>query len=469
MSSPKNQKKNQKRSIPRWRRPVYAGVTLALLFGLAEGISLLLARDLPPSPPGYQDARTYLVDYENRTREPWFLRADGPLPGVKGPKVVLRVAPSTAGARPFPGPGGKVSVLAPAELPSGRLVLVLGASAAYGDGVKHDETLARQLQRSLKRSAAPGQRAAQVLNLARPAWELKSVAALAERLLSALPAPPAAVVLYTGNNEFSIPPIFSVDRPSPLASLASYRLGVHWMRQRGWLRPPPGSDFHAFRSPRWEPMEAAAITARLWRNSPGLEDMSYWSEVRAITLTQFEARLRKLVTALAARGVPLVLVPPPVNLHFFPGAIYPQPVTFGKIGAARYAALAARLDRALTAGDMAAVRALVKELPDGPLQRYYLGQRLDQEGKFAEAAVELRAARDQTMGLLAALPSLAAVCGKLAGPRVAVIDTSDFYPPTGSVARRSRELFNDSCHPSALGHKLLAARVARALGELWKR
>ena len=464
-------KGRHKKAIPRWRRLVYALVTLALLLGALEGIGRLLARDLPPSPPGYADARTFLIDYDNRIRDPWFLEQDGPLPGALGSKVVLRVAPGTAGARPFPGPGGKVSLLAPADLPAGRRVLVLGASAAYGDGIGHDKTLARQLELLLQKSAAPGQQPVRVLNLARPAWELKSVAALAERLVERLPDAPAAVVLYSGNNEFSIPPIFSVSRPGLLSSLASYRVAVHWMRRRGWLRPPPGSEFHAIRNPSWQVKDNAAILDRLWRGGdPGLEDMSYWAEVRKKTLASYRTRLRKLKAALAAKKVPLVLVPPPVNLFLFPGAIYPQPVTYGQIGSARYEAMAERLARALTAGgDTAAVKALIKEAPDGPLQRYYLGQRLDQAGKHDQAAAQLRKARDNTMGLLAALPGIAAICEAEAGPSVAVIDTADLYPANRSVAKRSRELFNDSCHPSPLGHRLLAQKVAAALETLWRR
>ena len=459
--------KQKKKSIPLGRRLVYAAVTLAALLALTEGVSQLLARDLPPSPPGYTDARTFLVDYANRIREPWFLKQDGPLPGVKGPKVVLRVADDTAGARPFPGPGGKVQVLAPRELPAGRQVLVLGASAAYGDGVKYDATLARQLELLLQKQGGPDAARIRVLGLARPAWELKSVAALAERLLAELPAPPAAVVLYTGNNEFSIPPIFSVQHPSPLAALATYRLAVHHARKRGWLRPPPGSNFHAFRNPRWEPMDAAGVTAQLWRGSPGLEDMRYWAEVRKTTLSAFERRLHELTAVLAKKNVPLVLVPPPVNLHFFPGDIYPQPVTYRPVGGAAYEAMAGRLANALAGNDNSAVEAVIREAPDGPLQRYWLGQALDKKGRHKEAAVQLRAARDHTMGLLAALPAVVTVVKKLAGSGVVVIDSADFYPADRSVAQRARELFNDSCHPSALGHRLLAVKVAAALGRLW--
>ena len=459
---------NDRRKIPIWRRLIYAVIALTLVLGTLEGISRLLAPKMPAVPPGYADARTFLIDYDNRIREPWFLKPDGRLPGVNGPKVVLRVASSTPDAQPFPGPGGKVMVLEPKELSGARQVLVLGASAAYGDGVRHDETLARQLELALGRSTAAGKEPVTVLNLARPAWELKSVAALAERLLTQLPAPPAAVVLYTGNNEFSIPPIFSVALPNPMASLASYRLVAHWLRSRGWLSPPLGSDFHAFRNPRWEPIDAAGIVARLWRSSPGLPDMSYWTEVRKKTLAQYRTRLGQLAATLAGKGIPLVLVPPPVNLHFFPGAIYPQPVTYGKMTRARYEALAARLQQALAAGDTAALEALAKEAPDGPLQRYYLGQQLDRAGKFKQAAAELRVAREQTMGLLAALPSVAAISRTLAGPLVAVIDTSDLYPANRSVGKRARELFNDSCHPTNLGHRLLAGKVAAALERLWK-
>ena len=71
------------------------------------------------------------------------------------------------------------------------------------------------------------------------------------------------------------------------------------------------------------------------------------------------------------------------------------------------------------------------------------------------------------MGLLAALPALTSVAHKMAGPRVAVIDSADFYPADRSVAKRARELFNDSCHPSGQGHRLLATKIAAALGRLW--
>ena len=454
--------------IPRWRRLLYALITLALICGLIEGLCFLLARRLPPAPPAYTSVETFLVDYGNRTRQPWFLDQDGPLPGVKGPRVVLRVAPETADARPFPGPGGKVRVLAPEQLPAGRRVLLLGASAAYGDGVKQRQTLAWQLQTLLRARRPAGDGAQlQVLNLARPAWELNSVAALAERLLEQLSARPAAVVLYTGNNEFSIPPIFQLQQRSPLSALASYRLVLHQARTRGWLKPPPGSDFHAFRNPRWEVFDAAAIRARLWHNSAGLPDMSYWTRVRKLQLTQFRTRLAQLVARVKAAGVPLVLVPPPVNLHFFPGGIYPQPVTYRAVGSKKYAALAARLDRALERSDLPALQALAREEPSGPLQRYYLGQQLDQAGKYRQAGRHLEAARDHTMGLLAALPSTAVACGELAAPGVAVVDSSDFYGGQRSVRERSRELFNDSCHPSAVGHRLLAQKVAAALVQLW--
>jgi hypothetical protein len=160
------------------------------------------------------------------------------------------------------------------------------------------------------------------------------------------------------------------------------------------------------------------------------------------------------------------VVPPPINLHFFPGGIYPQPATVRRLSADEGEAIARRLVRALESSDMAAVRRLVLDEPSGPLQRFALGQWLDQAGRHEEAARELGRARDGTVGLLAALPSLASLCRDLAGDRVAVIDTGDLYPPGRSIRERARELFNDSCHPSGLGHRLLAEKTAAALRAL---
>ena len=449
-----------KRSIPRWRRALYALLVLGLLLGVTEGVCRLLARELPQGPPAYTDVETFITDYGNRTRQPWFIGQDGPLPGAQGPKVVLRVDPAEPGALPFEGAGGKVKLLLPAQLPGQRQVLVLGASAAYGDGVKHAQTLARQLQ-----GLVAGQRPAlSVLNLARPAWELNSVSALLQRLLKQLPRPPAAVVLYSGNNEFSVPPIFSVGE-NPLKALAAYRVAVHQASRRGWLPPPPGTDFSLFRNPRWEAIASTEVLARLWRPGAGLDDMSYWTRVRTMQLAQYKAGLVRVTTLLRQRKIPLVLVPPPVNLHFFVGSIYPQPVTY-QPGRQRYLSAARRLELALQTRDEAALRQLVRDEPGGPLQRYALGQLLDQAGKHQLAAAELSRARDSMMGLLAALPAMARLAAELAGPSVAVVDSAGFYPPGVSVRQRSRQLFNDSCHPSATGHRLLAREVARQLTRL---
>ena len=389
----------------------------------------------------------YLRRVKDMVAMPRYVRFDNAvpqrvLPGHAGPKVTVRGSPRADGAIYYRGPRGYVTLHRPDRLPGGsQRVLLFGASAVYGDRVKLEQTVGELVQTALRNKLnRPGLR---VVNLARPAWELNSVAALLRRVVPKVSPPPLAVVLCTGNNEF---------------------LSFNLPGQQGGVFAGPVADQDPtyFRKPDWGPILNQVAALRVFSRYRGLPDARFWPTARQVYLQRYRELLTEIVTSLRRLDIPLVLVSPPINLHLFVGGLQPQPVTFRPVGARQYDALRKRLVNALKADDMATITELVTRYPDGPIQRYFLAQHLEKKGELKKSRAQFYTARDRMMGILSALPTMARVMNGLAGPGVTVVDTSFLYPE-GSTWKRSRQLFADTCHLSPMAHGLLAERLADTL------
>lgn len=447
--------------IPAWRKALYAVIMLGLFLGAAEGAVRLYLRGQPPPPPAYPSLEAYLADVRGKASRPLFLDGEGDLPGVNGPRVVIRL-PETTPASPVV---ERVSeghfTMQPRDLPMARTTLfVLGDSSAHGSKVRHAESFATLVEADLRRSM--GEPDLRVLNLARPAWELNSVAALLERLIREVRPLPRAVILLVGNNEFLTPPLHGL-RPGPLRSLGLYQ-ALHLLARRlDWLRPPPGWDFHQYEHPHWNEIPTDYMKSRIWRPGDGIENASHQRVIRDIFRENFARTLRKVADLLGSKGVHLVLVPPPLNLHLFPAGVRPQPVSFRDLASDEYEALALRLEQAMTGPDPEALRALIRDEPSGPIQHFVLGQWLEAKGQRREALAALTLARDAMIGVLGSVPSFHRAMWALKGPSVSVVETRDLYPEDKPIRVRARELFVDACHPTPLGHRLLADRIGTVL------
>ena len=373
----------------------------------------------------------------------------------------MRVPEQTPGTSELEGIDGRYLRQRPAQLPAGRRVLVLGGSAAWGPGNLYADTFSAVLQKTLRERLADP--TIQVCNLARPGWDLVRVKQLLLRVVAELQPPPTAVVLLSGNNEFlHTEQLVSAGPPPPVRS-SLYALMTHGMTRLGWLPPPPGTKPAGFVHLQPGHYSAAQVRGRVWRAGSGVHDASHWTAIRQTFLTQYARRLQQPTAELRRRKIPLVLVPPPINLHYFPGAVSLQPATFKALGSGGYRAAVGQLQRALDSDSIAALQQLVQQYPDGPLQRFYLGQLLDRAGRHAEARTQLMAGRDSMMGLLGALPSMAAACRRLAGPGVTVLRPQGWYEPPRPMAAASLSLFFDSCHMTAAGHSRLARELTAAL------
>jgi len=400
----------------------------------------------------------------NQVEVPRYLEDEGSLPGVAGPAVFMRVAEGSPGARltPTPYPQSYV-LLPPAKLPWGRRILLLGGSAAFGEGAPFEQTVGQRLQRALQQKATSQRPLPVVLNLARPGWELTSVLALGRRVVAALDEPPLAVVLYSGNNEFLHPSLESLGWTPP-EQLALYRLFERLLRRNRWLRPPRDFRPDQFRATSFGPMSPEQITQRIWQPNAGLQDCSHWPETRRIILDAYRRGIAAFDAELRQRGVPLFLVPPPINLSYFPGASQPQPATFAALGRVGYQTRALALATAIARGDQEELARLARAREAGPLAAYAEAQVLEEQGRHAKALAGYWRARQQMMGILSSLSTMSAIRRELLPGRT--VDTRGWYTPGQPVRTQSLRLFRDSCHLTSEGHRRLSQQLERALTPL---
>ena len=444
------------------RKLLYATVVTLAVLGAAEGISRLIWQPEPPRQGTYPSLQIYVDTVRHKASQPR-PSLDGPLPGPRDPGELMRVLEKTPGAVDYQGGGGEYLLVDLARLPGKRRVLVFGGSAAWGPSYDYPKTFAALVQQGLgARRRDPELR---VVNLARPGWELNRVKELLLHVVSSLADAPVAVILLSGNNELlHVEQLREVGVPTD-PPLVLYRLMTQTFARRGWLGPPPDTDPNAFIVVQPTPYTPRQISQRVWRPGRGVEDASFWPPVRQAYISQYLQSLRHVATELRRRGIPLVVVPPPINLHYFPGGMLPQPVTFKKIGRAAYLRLSRRLERTLKKSSMAGLEALVKAHPDGALQRFALGQLYDTAGRRQDALGQLMSARNHMMGFLESLPAMTAAALSLAGPGVHVMDTRSWYGDPRPVRETALKMFADSCHLTDEGHRRLAKMIVQALGQ----
>jgi len=446
-------------AISAWRKVLYAAVVVLVVLGAAEGVSRLLWVPEPQRKGTFPSLQIYLDSTRHDAVNPR-AHLDRRLPGPRDPGVIMRVPEKTAGAVDFIGGGGEYLLTELSRLPGERRVLVFGGSAAWGPSFDYPKTFAAVTEQGLRRRLADP--ALRVLNLARPGWELNRITELMLHVVETLPRAPAAVILLSGNNELlHVEQLRAVGVPTA-PPLALYSQLTRQLGRLGLLGPPPGTDPNSFLTVQADPFTPQQISQRIWRPGRGMEDASYWPAIRRAYVSRYRHNLRRIAARLRRAKIPLVLVPPPINLHYFPGGMHPQPVTFDKVGRAGYLRRSLRLERALKKHTIKGLEALVRDLP-GPLQRFALGQLYDAAGRRREAFEQLMAARDDMMGVLESLPTMTASAISLHGNGVAVIDTRSWYRDSRPVRQTALEMFVDSCHLTDDGHKRLAKMIVEAL------
>ena len=454
--------------IPVWRKLLYSLVVLGFFFVIAEfACRLLLTEEqlqvgkveskwLP-----HHDVERFVAAELEKVDRPHFPHLT--------PEASYRVAPGNAGAfKDDPG-RREVTRLLPGNIPPDPTrVLVFGGSAAFGVDVPFDKIFSTLLQQLGREQLSDP--AFEVLNMGRTGWELNSVLPKIRQVVSGMKAPPAAVIIYAGNNEvLAVASDLDFICPDPWEVLHLYRAYLKFMTTTRLHNYLHGHD--RLHSIDGGPLSWKYLSNQIWQPCGMYKDASFWPRIKKAYVAQHRKNIEQITAWLKKRGVLVVLVAPPVNLIYFPGSIQKQPATHRAVGQDKYSEAAARLRSILRQpnGRLKALEAYVARHPDGAIQWYGLGMALESHKQHRLAARCFRRARAEQFGVLAGLPSFVKTVESMDEDGVVVIRTSQWFSPTVPPTHQAGALFNDAMHLNPGGHKRLAAEIAEELFPLLKK
>jgi lysophospholipase L1-like esterase len=373
----------------------------------------------------------------------------------------------------------------PAHLPPGKRVVVLGESAAFGVGCRSEEAFAALLDDALRAKGTHVLNAGQV---GADTWQVMDAGA---QILSRYS--PTALVIFTGNNPWIdwAPP--QQPRWNPwaikvLSGLATSRaiaglefLSLRWTLLHtsrdwrverlgrldswiGWLRREPAAAFH-------DHYELAGSGYALAHPLEETEQFGAadWPRVKALYLRRFETSLVQLIEHARARGVRVVLATVPFNYRLSPAWKHPQFEAVDPAHRDEVRALVREAGALVQAGDCRAAQPRIDRAvaldPLPPLPHYLRAQCLEQMGDLDAAEAAYAQSRELMIGNLGSRLSVNDVIRRVAErfdvPFVDVARIFDDYEH--SIGHHFNEdLIIDDCHPSPLGHQL----IANALGPL---
>ena len=314
-------------------------------------------------------------------------------------------------------------------------VLCLGDSTTFGWSVQEPAGFPSRLEAILK--GPSGKAGWQVLNGGVPAYASLQVLAVAERLVPRWR--PEAVVICLGNNESS--PTNRSDRQhaedrrlaAPAEAMLSRSRFLVWLSER--IIPAKRETFFA------ESLGSARARA---------------------TPEEFEANLREIVRVVRRGGARPILLAPPVCLYVPPRArtkLMPEWTQWGEWGRRVQGRVrTGRLDEA------AAEAERIFAASSGHFYAIWLkGMVLAEKGDFAAAREMLEEAFDRHP-----FPERATRAYRDVVRRVAVSEAAD-YVDTNELFRSivdgpaQLSLYLDWCHPTPLGHDIIARRLAKII------
>jgi hypothetical protein len=404
--------------------------------------------------------------------------------------------------RPFASPDGPFSqtlrfrlagsadpigeVVEPNRLPAGKRVIVLGESAAFGVGSGSEETFSAVLDAALQ---GQGTRVLNAGQVGADTWEVMDAGA---QILSRYS--PSTVVIFTGNNPWIdwAPP--QQPRWNPwairvLSALATSRafaglefLSLRWTLQHtprdwrveqlgradswlGWMSREPAGTFH-------DHYELAGSRYALAHPLEETEQFgpADWPRVKALYLQRFETSLVQLIEHARARGVRVVLATVPFNYRLSPAWKHPQFEAVDPAHRDEVRALVRKGGALVQAGDCPAAQPLIDRAlaldPLPPLPHYLRAQCLEQMGDLDAAEAEYAKSRELMIGNLGSRLSVNDVIRRVAERfDVHLVDVARIFDDyEHSVGHHFNEdLIIDDCHPSPLGHRLIANALAPLL------
>lgn len=377
-------------------------------------------------------------------------------PYVIGGRVIPHAAPST----------GEL-LLRPADVvdPGEKRVFIVGGSAAYGFPYRYEDTFAAVLQRELAR------RGYRVVNAARVGATSGELVPVVRRIVDHYD--PHTLIIFTGNNEWihwsPCGQVWISKRSRAVLRTASgsravAAIALATLKLSGRLRRTAhGED--AFISHR----ELTGISYALQHPSDLRQfDPRQWAETKKNFLDTFEGNVAEMIRHARGARVRVIVLTLPFNYKLSPVWKHPQPHSHDREHEQRaskaikdgvHMLQTGRAEDALREADAA-----LRLDSTSAVLHYLKGQSLESLERFAEAEDAYAQCREHMIGNLGSPLSINDRIRKAAAATGArLIDVRKLFDEHEHAEGRhfNEDLIHDDCHPTPVGHQIIAQAVLR--------
>jgi lysophospholipase L1-like esterase len=366
-------------------------------------------------------------------------------PFVVGGKII-------AGAQPNP----NQRAIHANQLQGEKLILILGESAAFGYPLGYGDSFGALMEAELQPAGY------KVLNAAEPGCASATLVPIAHRIVDEFK--PQALILYMGNNEWihwgpkSETPNAWVFRVATfLAHSRVLAYGEYLVARRMAMRAHSPAAFA-------EQHELTGFEYAL--EHPMAGPLPEWEETKRSFLANFEANLLDIINHAKANQVRVILATVPFSYRLSPAWMHPQPLATSE---ANHQFVQQNLQQAAAAYRKKAYpqaleildRALARE-PSIPVLHYLRAAALEAAGKPAEAEAAYASCRENMVGHLGSPLSINQTIRKLAAEtKTELVDLQALFDEQehGAGHHFNDDLIMDDCHPTPLGHRLIASAL----------
>jgi len=383
-----------------------------------------------------------------------------------------RAEPYSLGGRVIPDawPDGKQRFATPENLvrQGSKRVVVLGESAAFGYPYAYADVFPTKLGRAL----AP--HGYDVINAAQIGWSSGQIVAIAERALAEFR--PSVLIIYVGNNEWI--------RWNPYTASPQYPRDRSSLSFQRFLANSRAISAGLYLVTRWRGPWKTSAAEEVVDDDPDLEGYVYtlnhpltgidpdmWNASRTQYLQNYEDNLRRIVRAARARHVRVVFLTIPFNYRLSPSFWRgPQPATLRPSVASAMAEHLQRAHQSMQAQDWAAAIRDIDQaltLDDSTAITHYMrAYCLEHSGDRLAAEREYERAREQVTGHVGARTTTNRIITEIArGSGSELLDIRQMFDRYEHERGHffNEDLIHDDCHPTPLGHTMIADALASTI------
>ena len=299
-----------------------------------------------------------------------------------------------------------------------------------------------------------------VLNAGEPGWSSGMLVPAARRIVDYFK--PQILILWMGNNEWinwlptertPNPWVLSMFRSlagSRAVAYAEYLL-LRWLVNRAHSRL---SEFD-------EDYELTGFDHAI--KHPLSQQISDWADVKQTFLANFETNLLRIIQYAKAKEVRVVLMTVPFSYRLSPAWKHPQPLAFAPANRPFVESTVKEWLAAYRSKDYALALeklepALARE-PSAALLHYLKAATLEAQGKPAAAEASYALCREKDGGIPGSMLSINQTIRKVAASTsTELVDLQIVFDQYQHGVNRyfNEDLILDDCHPTPLGHRLIA-------------